>query len=542
MTVMPRIPSRKSKVRRSSFVAPTDRAAAVPDALSWRKKVDGEPAPKGPAAWSAASSVQSDRAVVDAGPYGVIDLAVMENVPDAPGPKPQLGVVWWDKRSFREEDDDYGTIQTSFVPAPLTDHVSLASSSAAPAVSRPAAVPEPAPATALGAAQPVTQYPPPWSPGPRRSTTPAPAAVPPAAQPVAVPAPSAASAPVEPEIRPRQAGEHASLAEGQQAGAASAQAPQPESRRANRDRSAPKRRGKASRAKAAAPVAPAAPAATPSAPAAPQQLVAEPVQPLAPPVSASRHPELDEAEHKRHARRSRHVELVPKTRGRRNRMAATSHPRRAMLRRRRSRRRVVVSIILVVAAFVVTLVVQNLIVTPFTVPSSSMENTLRSDDRILVNKFAYGVSDVHRGDVVVFEDPGGWIADGSQEPTSADGKNYLVKRVVGIPGDHVTCCSTAGRLTVNGREVYEPYAVVPDGQPATTPFDITVPAGELWVLGDNRYNSRDSSKTQDLASKGFVPIAGVVGQAVFKLWPLDQIAPVGSSPELASIPDQTCPT
>lgn len=540
MTVMPRIPSRKSKVRRSSFVAPTDRPAAVPDALSWRKKVDGSAAPKGPAAWSAASSVESDRAVVDAGPYGVIDLAVMENVPDAPGPKPQLGVVWWDRRSFREEDDDYGTIQTSFVPASLTDHVSLAPSSS-PSGYRPAAVPSPAPTptVAPGDGQRMTEYPPPWSPGPRRAAaqTPEQASVPSAVEPVAVAAPSADPPAVEEEIRPRQAGDHASLAEGQRADAGAANAPQPESRRANRDRPAPKRRGKSSRA-----AVPTAPAVAPTAPAAPQQLVAEPVQPLAPPVSASRHPELDESEHKRHARRSRHVELVPKTRGRRNRLAATSHPRRAMLRRRRSRRRVLVSVILVIAAFVVTLVVQNLIVTPFTVPSSSMENTLHTDDRILVNKFAYGVNDIKRGDVVVFEDPGGWIADGSPEPTSADGKNYLVKRVVGVPGDHVTCCSTAGRLTVNGREVHEPYAVIPDGQPATTPFDVTVPAGELWVLGDNRYNSRDSSKTQDLASKGFVPIADVVGQAVFKLWPLNQIAPVGSSPELASIPEQTCPT
>ncbi|RDV43543.1 signal peptidase I [Leifsonia sp. ku-ls] len=532
MTVMPRIPSRKSKVRRSSFVAPTDRVSSVPDALSWRKNVEGESAPKGPAAWSAASSVQSDRAVVDAGPYGVIDLAVMEPVPDLPGPKPQLGVVWWDKRSLREEDDDEGTIQTSFVPASLTDHVSLAGSYGSPSAPRASASAPASPAAAAPDAAP-RRLPPSTDAMAAPAVPVAPAAVPvaPAAVPTAVPVapaavPVAPAAPPQPDDRPRQAGDHASLAAPRPAEPADAA---PLTRRANRERPAKSKR-EAKSATAASPVQQA-----------PQAYAAEPIDAPAPPVAASRHPELDESEHRRHARRSRHVELVPKTRGRRGRLANTSHPRRAMLRRRRTRRRVVVSIVLVVAAFLVTLVVQNLVITPFSVPSSSMENTLHTDDRILVNKFAYGASPIHRGDVVVFEDPGGWLA-GSNETTSADGKNYLVKRVVGVPGDHVTCCSTAGRLTVNGTEVYEPYAVVPDGQPAASTFDVTVPAGELWVLGDNRYNSRDSSQTQDQPTKGFVPIDRVVGQAVAKLWPLNQIGPVRSSPELASIADQTCPT
>src|SRR3954447_23228652 len=110
MTVMPRIPSRKSKRRRSSFVPAAGRPTAVPDALSWREQLDGGSAPKGPAAWMAASSDQADRMIIDAGPYGVSDLAAAEVM--GGDRNQQLGVVWWDKRSLREEDDDDSTIET----------------------------------------------------------------------------------------------------------------------------------------------------------------------------------------------------------------------------------------------------------------------------------------------------------------------------------------------------------------------------------------------------------------------------------------------
>ncbi|MGO4534775.1 signal peptidase I [Leifsonia sp. 2MCAF36] len=413
MTVMPRIPSRKPKPRRSSFVAPVTRTHAVPDALSWRQQLDNASAPKGPAAWSAASRTQLDRMVIDAGPYGLIDLATAEPLGGVAARNQHLGVVWWDRRSFREEDDDDGTIQTSFVPASISDHVSLAPS---------------------------------W--------------------------PSSPSAPLDQPTVWTLGG------------------------------SAP--------------------------------------EVLAPPVQARRPGEPDESEHKRHARRSRHVALVP-TRSARARPTISSHPRRAMLRRRRTRRRVILGAILVIVAFGATVLIQGAIFTPFNVPSASMENTLHSGDRILVNKFAYGASPIHRGDVVVFTDPGGWLD--RQSGQAAGNDHYLVKRVIGIPGDHVSCCSTAGRVTVNGTELDEQFAVIPVGSPSTaTPFDVTVPAGDLWVLGDNRYNSRDSSQTQVMAGRGFVPIANVVGQAVFKLWPLTEAAPIGTAREtFASIRDETCP-
>lgn len=444
MTVMPRIPSRRSKQRRSSFVAPTSRSNVVPDALSWREQLNGDVAPKGPAAWSAARSDTSDRTVIDAGPYGVIDLAVMDAVADV-GRNQSLGVVWWDKRSYREEDDDNGTIQTAFVPASISDHVSLAAPMAR--AESPTAGTAPRHSTSVPSAP--------------KGAEPAPV---PAAQAVAAVPPTAQVL----EVRRSQAGNPAE------------------------------------------------------------------------PISASRPTDPDDGGRRGHVRRSRHVALVPKTRGRRARSVEVAHPRRAMLRRRRLRRRIVWGAVLVVVAFVTTVLVQSALVTPFTVPSVSMENTLHTGDRIAVNRLAYASNPIHRGDVVVFEDPGGWL-NGSADGGGDD--RYLVKRVIGVSGDRVTCCSADGKVAVNGTEIYEPYAVIPSGSPASsTPFDVTVPAGELWVLGDNRYNSRDSSKTRDLPSKGFVPIADVVGQATFKVWPLTQLSAIGTASDtFAAVPDQTCP-
>jgi signal peptidase I len=462
MTVMPRIPSRKSKRRRTSFVPATTRSNAVPDALSWRDQLDGTTAPKGQAAWMAASRSHTDRTVIDAGPYGVIDLAAAETM--GGGRDQQLGVVWWDKRSFREEDDDDSTIQTSFVPAPISDHVSLATPSL------------PSPSLDEATVWPLGTI---ASSATRRD--------------IAAPASHLGEA----HDGPRRARNHASLP-----GA-----------------TAPVGWPVAARERALA-----------------EPGVFEPT--VAPPIRAARPSELDDSEHKRHARRSRHVALVP-TGGKRLGPSDPKHPRRAMLRRRRTRRRVVLGAILVIIAFVTTILLQNAFITPFTVPSVSMENTLHVGDRILVNKLAYGASSVNRGDVVVFTDPGGWL-DGKRQ--AGDNGDYLVKRVIGIPGDHVACCSTDGRVTVNGSELDEQFAVIPAGSMATVkPFEVTVPAGDLWVLGDNRRNSRDSSQTQALSTKGFVPIADVVGQAVFKIWPLTEAAPIGTAREtFASIRDESC--
>jgi len=216
--------------------------------------------------------------------------------------------------------------------------------------------------------------------------------------------------------------------------------------------------------------------------------------------------------------------------------------RSASVRRKRSltlfiRDIVIIFLVAVLASFLI----KTFLVRTFYIPSGSMENTLQINDRIIVNELEPRLMPIHHGDVVVFTDPGGWLRDlppaRKQNPVAAgidwalsvvgltapDSDNHLVKRVIGLPGDRVTCCNVLGQLTVNGSPLKEPYIVVPPGQDdATLKFDVTVPKDALWVMGDNRYNSQDSSRNQSLPGKGFVPIKDVVGRAILISWPVNR--------------------
>ena len=174
-------------------------------------------------------------------------------------------------------------------------------------------------------------------------------------------------------------------------------------------------------------------------------------------------------------------------------------------------------VVIVLIALLVSWGVRTFLVRSFFIPSASMEQTLLIGDRILVNELVPGVMDLHRGDVVVFEDPGGWLAAGEGDD--------LVKRVIGLPGDTVSCCDSEGRLRVNGEPLDEPYLNVPEGDPASlTPFDVTVPDGALWVMGDNRERSADSRSHVTGPYEGFVPLGHVVGRAMVVFWPLGRWA------------------
>lgn len=200
-------------------------------------------------------------------------------------------------------------------------------------------------------------------------------------------------------------------------------------------------------------------------------------------------------------------------------------------------------LVILVVAFVVSFLLKTFLVRSFYIPSQSMEQTLQINDRILVNQLVPDLIDVQRGDVVVFKDPGGWLypraetaptgfekvlqAVGLAADTSDD---YVVKRVIGIGGDRVQCCDAEGRVTVNGVPLNESYTVIPPGETRASAidFDVTVPEGSVWVMGDNRYQSKDSRYNQDQPGKGFVPDSEIVGRAFVLNWPLNHFAWLGT--------------
>ncbi len=205
-------------------------------------------------------------------------------------------------------------------------------------------------------------------------------------------------------------------------------------------------------------------------------------------------------------------------------------------------------LIVVVLAVVLSLVAKTWFVQSFWIPSPSMNNTLIRDDRVMVSKLTPGPFDLDRGDIVVFADPGGWLGLTErieQGPVATtinevltwigllpnDEGNHLIKRVVGMPGDHVRCCTADGKILVNGTPIDEPY-VHPGDAPSDMPFDITVPPGRLWVMGDHRSDSKDSryqDAPKDNGTDGSVPIDHVVGRAFAIIWPLSRIAWLGET-------------
>ncbi len=192
--------------------------------------------------------------------------------------------------------------------------------------------------------------------------------------------------------------------------------------------------------------------------------------------------------------------------------------------------------VLVLVAFVLALLIKTFLVQAFWIPSESMERTLLIDDRVLVNKVVYQFRDVHRGEVVVFngegtdfesrldyvEKPGNLMVRavrglqgllGLGAPSEKD----FIKRVIGVGGDTVACCDDRGRVTVNGQPLDEPY-VYEDSDIDQRRFEpVTVPKGQLWLMGDHRRDSSDSR------AHGPVPEDKVVGRAFVKVWPLSRL-------------------
>jgi len=190
--------------------------------------------------------------------------------------------------------------------------------------------------------------------------------------------------------------------------------------------------------------------------------------------------------------------------------------------------------VLIVVALVLALLIKSFVIQAFYIPSASMENTLEIGDRVLISKIVYHTRPIHRGDIVVFDGTGSWdIADASSS-TSIFGKavselegvvgishdsNIYIKRVIGLPGDHVACCNSKGQVTVNGVALTEGSYLYPGNQPSAQPFNITVPPGRLWVMGDHRSVSYDSRGHMGDPGGGTIPESGVLGRAFVIIWP-----------------------
>jgi len=191
----------------------------------------------------------------------------------------------------------------------------------------------------------------------------------------------------------------------------------------------------------------------------------------------------------------------------------------------------------VVSAIALTLVVKAFVVQVYKIPSVSMQNTLQVGDRVLVNRLVYRFRPIARGDVIVFSGQDSWGPEAPPAPSdpvlrafddvlSAIGlhssQTYYIKRVIGLPGDHVACC-TDGKVTVNGVPLQESSYLYPGDAPSAFSFNVIVPAGRLWVMGDHRSDSGDSRYHQTDPGYGTIPVNQVVGRAFMVIWPPSEI-------------------
>ena len=232
-------------------------------------------------------------------------------------------------------------------------------------------------------------------------------------------------------------------------------------------------------------------------------------------------------------------------------------PRPPAPRRRRRRRSFWRELpILVAVALLLAVVIKSYALQAFFIPSASMENTLEINDRVLVNKLVYDFRGIHRGDIIVFDGDGSWYP--GPAPTSSNvfseffnnltsmfgfghSDVILVKRVIGLPGDRVACCDAQGRVTVNGVPLTEQTYLFPGDAPSQVRFNIVVPSGRLWVMGDHRSVSEDSRGHLGDPGGGTIAENAVLGRAFIIIWPPSRwrILPIPSTFQQSALDKQS---
>lgn len=220
------------------------------------------------------------------------------------------------------------------------------------------------------------------------------------------------------------------------------------------------------------------------------------------------------------------------------------------------------AVIVLVGALVVSAILQHFVGQMFIIPSGSMENTLKVGDRVIAEK----ISRVERGDIVVFRDSAGWLGPHPMVdrtpvgdalefvgllPDTSD--NYLIKRVIGMPGDTVSCCDAEGRLLVNGEPLQEDSYLYRSAEgemvaPSDVEFRVVVPEGHMFVMGDHRNASADSRchladvvPGEPQGAGAFVPLEDVagVGWAIFA--PFNRTGLLPEQQAFAAVPEPTEP-
>lgn len=194
-------------------------------------------------------------------------------------------------------------------------------------------------------------------------------------------------------------------------------------------------------------------------------------------------------------------------------------------------------VLVFVVAFVVALLARVFGVQTFEVTSSSMENTLLVGDRVLVDKASPRWREFQRGDIVVFDGAGSFVpqrltesnplariasAIGNSFGLGSSAQEVFVKRIVGLPGDKVRCCAPDGSLLLNGAVLAEPY-LFPGDAASDVAFDVVVPQGKVWLLGDHRAVSSDSRAHLGSPGGGMVPEKNIIGLARYTIWPRDRM-------------------
>jgi signal peptidase I len=210
-----------------------------------------------------------------------------------------------------------------------------------------------------------------------------------------------------------------------------------------------------------------------------------------------------------------------------------------------------------ISAIVLSFLLKTFLIQSFYIPSESMEMTLMKLDRVVVTKLAPALLDVHRGDIVVFHDPGDWVSQSAplEEPggltgvfrsvaqalglAPSDSEGFVIKRVIGVGGDRVQARGGDAPVTVNGIPLDETY-LAPGQAASSMAFDVVVPPDAVWLMGDNRGNSADSRAHQDGPLGGAVSLDDVVGVAQLRTWPFDRIGLLRNPGAVfAGVPNET---